>query len=301
MEMNQPCIIDATISITPLGKTNLFNSSNCRLNHEEARSSIGYRRQCVESTSYRKLQFEQQQEQAARQPTFEELFGASGYMFSPLLRKHNSSLMMQTMQQDLAPAPSSFIKPFTPVKQMPTAISTSDMMTDEDFFSPEQNKNGFEQKFQMSVQQLNFANGQGTATTANEAPVTNNAFYIEPTRNNIFYNTSLQSPPTFNGYSSAEEKPSKTKKRAKKQLKKQESLLDKLISNSNPAPIVKVAAKNSLTKSASKQEKKCTCAKSKCMKLYCECFANGGVCGPECGCTGCCNTVDNKDQIEKVK
>jgi len=34
---------------------------------------------------------------------------------------------------------------------------------------------------------------------------------------------------------------------------------------------------------------KCTCKRSKCLKLYCECFANGRVCGADCGCTDCCN------------
>ena len=42
---------------------------------------------------------------------------------------------------------------------------------------------------------------------------------------------------------------------------------------------------------------KCTCKKSQCMKLYCECFAKGGFCGIDCGCVGCSNTSDNEDQI----
>ena len=43
---------------------------------------------------------------------------------------------------------------------------------------------------------------------------------------------------------------------------------------------------------------KCTCKKSQCMKLYCECFAKGGFCGIDCGCVGCSNTSDNEDQIQ---
>mmetsp|Transcript_46467 Transcript_46467/g.34130 ORF Transcript_46467/g.34130 Transcript_46467/m.34130 type:complete len:99 (+) Transcript_46467:1076-1372(+) len=38
-----------------------------------------------------------------------------------------------------------------------------------------------------------------------------------------------------------------------------------------------------------KTAKKCNCSQSKCLKLYCECFASGGVCGPDCGCKDCCN------------
>ena len=47
--------------------------------------------------------------------------------------------------------------------------------------------------------------------------------------------------------------------------------------------------------------KKCTCSKSKCLKLYCECFAAGLVCGIDCGCKDCCNTEDNTDLIKSAK
>lgn len=34
----------------------------------------------------------------------------------------------------------------------------------------------------------------------------------------------------------------------------------------------------------------CNCKKSKCLKLYCECFASGGYCDESCNCVGCSNT-----------
>lgn len=34
----------------------------------------------------------------------------------------------------------------------------------------------------------------------------------------------------------------------------------------------------------------CNCKKSKCLKLYCECFASGGYCDESCNCIGCSNT-----------
>jgi len=46
---------------------------------------------------------------------------------------------------------------------------------------------------------------------------------------------------------------------------------------------------------------KCSCSKSKCLKLYCECFAKGIRCGDDCGCTSCCNTHDNLHLIEAAK
>ena len=35
---------------------------------------------------------------------------------------------------------------------------------------------------------------------------------------------------------------------------------------------------------------KCQCSRSRCLKLYCECFAKGKFCRPgECGCQNCLN------------
>jgi len=41
------------------------------------------------------------------------------------------------------------------------------------------------------------------------------------------------------------------------------------------------------------ESRKCSCKKSKCLKLYCECFAAGVLCDPGCKCTDCMNTADN--------
>lgn len=38
----------------------------------------------------------------------------------------------------------------------------------------------------------------------------------------------------------------------------------------------------------------CLCAKSKCLKLYCACFAKGKYCGRECRCKACHNFIGNK-------
>ena len=44
----------------------------------------------------------------------------------------------------------------------------------------------------------------------------------------------------------------------------------------------------------------CVCKKTKCLKLYCECFANGGVCGPGCRCDNCHNTMELQDLRELI-
>lgn len=46
---------------------------------------------------------------------------------------------------------------------------------------------------------------------------------------------------------------------------------------------------------------KCQCSRSKCLKLYCECFAKGKFCHPECGCTSCFNKAGEEQAIEAAK
>ncbi|PSC74443.1 tesmin TSO1-like CXC 5 isoform X1 [Micractinium conductrix] len=44
--------------------------------------------------------------------------------------------------------------------------------------------------------------------------------------------------------------------------------------------------------------KKCNCKKSKCLKLYCDCFANGDFCGGSCSCTNCANKMENSGLVQ---
>lgn len=44
--------------------------------------------------------------------------------------------------------------------------------------------------------------------------------------------------------------------------------------------------------------KPCNCRKSRCLKLYCECFANNRFCGPACSCV-CCNNSAQFDQVRR--
>lgn len=43
----------------------------------------------------------------------------------------------------------------------------------------------------------------------------------------------------------------------------------------------------------------CNCKKSKCLKLYCECFSNGEFC-INCNCTGCSNVIGNEEEKEEA-
>jgi len=45
----------------------------------------------------------------------------------------------------------------------------------------------------------------------------------------------------------------------------------------------------------------CNCKKTKCLKLYCECFANGEICGEGCNCTECFNTSANNQRSNAIE
>mmetsp|Transcript_10132 Transcript_10132/g.19991 ORF Transcript_10132/g.19991 Transcript_10132/m.19991 type:complete len:721 (+) Transcript_10132:1255-3417(+) len=46
---------------------------------------------------------------------------------------------------------------------------------------------------------------------------------------------------------------------------------------------------------------RCKCKKSKCLKLYCECFKARGYCGGDCSCVGCANKAEFTDEIKKAR
>lgn len=45
-----------------------------------------------------------------------------------------------------------------------------------------------------------------------------------------------------------------------------------------------------------KQKVKCNCKKTKCLKLYCDCFNQGEFCSAECNCNDCSNTAAHKEE-----
>lgn len=47
------------------------------------------------------------------------------------------------------------------------------------------------------------------------------------------------------------------------------------------------------------RRKPCNCTRSQCLKLYCDCFANGEFCS-NCNCNSCCNNLANEEIRQKA-
>lgn len=66
----------------------------------------------------------------------------------------------------------------------------------------------------------------------------------------------------------------------------------------SPAPLeIAKPAKSTKRGKAPAQKTRCTCRKTKCLKLYCECFATTGFCGPKCRCDDC----HNKESLNELR
>ena len=45
----------------------------------------------------------------------------------------------------------------------------------------------------------------------------------------------------------------------------------------------------------------CKCSKSRCLKMYCECFTQGRFCDETCSCKNCSNTPDKTNEIKLAR
>lgn len=69
---------------------------------------------------------------------------------------------------------------------------------------------------------------------------------------------------------------------------------------SNPGSPKKKRKKSSSTPDDN-TAKRCNCKRSKCLKLYCDCFAAGLYCAESCACQGCYNRVEYEDTVLEAR
>ncbi|XP_065158164.1 protein lin-54 homolog isoform X2 [Atheta coriaria] len=70
--------------------------------------------------------------------------------------------------------------------------------------------------------------------------------------------------------------------------------------SSGDAVVPKIASPDlTMESNGIKTRKPCNCAKSQCLKLYCDCFANGEFCFM-CNCMNCYNNIENEEQRQRA-
>ncbi|KAF6040682.1 LIN54 [Bugula neritina] len=75
------------------------------------------------------------------------------------------------------------------------------------------------------------------------------------------------------------------------------AILEPALSNFPPAG--HIATTTQAAPDTSKLKKPCNCTKSQCLKLYCDCFANGEFCS-NCNCQNCFNNLEHEDERQKA-
>ncbi|CAD8202532.1 unnamed protein product (macronuclear) [Paramecium tetraurelia] len=62
----------------------------------------------------------------------------------------------------------------------------------------------------------------------------------------------------------------------------------------------RVITETTIKKPFQQKQRQCTCKKSQCLKMYCDCLAFGEYCGSECSCQNCHNDDKHPEQRSKV-
>ncbi|XP_022240020.1 protein lin-54 homolog isoform X2 [Limulus polyphemus] len=74
--------------------------------------------------------------------------------------------------------------------------------------------------------------------------------------------------------------------------------LESVTHQSNPIPAPSRHQVNGVALDC-KERRPCNCNKSQCLKLYCDCFANGKFCN-SCNCANCYNNLDHEEERQKA-
>ncbi|CAF0841145.1 unnamed protein product [Brachionus calyciflorus] len=133
-----------------------------------------------------------------------------------------------------------------------------------------------------------------TSTTTNlnsidPAPVNKTAFTTNQNTNNNLINNNNKSPQANIPQLIQPESPNENDS-LKLPVSKQK------LSTQKTSP---TAFNENNSSSSSSNRKPCNCTKSMCLKLYCDCFAQGSFCH-DCNCVNCFNTLEHEDERNKA-
>jgi hypothetical protein len=73
----------------------------------------------------------------------------------------------------------------------------------------------------------------------------------------------------------------------------------RMVAQDRPAAPLLSSGRGGKPSKRSDKGKACHCAKSRCLKLYCDCFSAGRLCGARCSCQKCANNADPASANER--
>jgi hypothetical protein len=77
---------------------------------------------------------------------------------------------------------------------------------------------------------------------------------------------------------------------------------DGAVAGSEPTATASSSDSDEAARAAGAAEDTCNCRKSRCLKLYCQCFAAKIFCGAACNCEQCANTISHTDmRLDAIK
>lgn len=189
---------------------------------------------------------------------------------------------------------------------------------------PAPTSNGFKHDFGGSLRDLNFAQFKKDTINdfdhclskrddLNDIKISKYNFNNIPSLENIWsvFGTSLQAGEAFKKVKSVEKEDQHPKKELPcdfnvvplpQPIKETKPSISSqvIVSESQTLQVTNQAESALVTSTEVKQQSKCTCANSKCLRLYCACFASGGVCGSGCQCIGCHNNDESSEIRKKI-
>ena len=185
--------------------------------------------------------------------------------------------------------------------------STEAFCTESEYRTPARSsKSGSRSKSRSrSSSDVNFAEfepprSRSEAHRAPSAPQTTSAKAVDVTPSNIVSSASGKKQRASSSKTSAAKASAKTPSKKAPARSPRETPRRKTPPSSRKSRPMPTPSPDSKGAGRGGSSKGCNCKKSKCLKKYCECFAQQAYCSDGCRCQACCNTVENEDLRSKA-